>query len=123
VVIEGKNARLLTSADVPGPVDIVTIDVSFISLRQILPRVPPLLRPGADVIALVKPQFEAGRREVGKGGLVRDPAVHARVLEEVTASAAAVGLERVGMVESAVTGAEGNREFFLHLRAGGPAVG
>jgi 23S rRNA (cytidine1920-2'-O)/16S rRNA (cytidine1409-2'-O)-methyltransferase len=123
VVIEGKNARLLTPADVPGPVDIVTIDVSFISLRQILPRVPPLLRPGADVIALVKPQFEAGRSEVGKGGLVRDPAVHARVLEEVTASAAGLGLLRLGMVASAVTGAEGNREFFLHLRAGGPVTG
>ena len=123
VVIEGKNARLLAPSDVPGPVDIVTIDVSFISLRQVLPRVPPLLRPGADVIALVKPQFEAGRSEVGKGGLVRDAAVHARVLEEVTACAAGIGLPRVGMVGSAVAGAEGNREFFLHLRAGGPITG
>jgi len=123
IVLEGFNARTLSLSALPHPVDIVTIDVSFISLRQILPRVPPLLRPGADVIALVKPQFEAGRSEVGKGGLVRDPAVHARVLEEVTASAAALGLLRVGMVASAVTGAGGNREFFLHLRAGGPITG
>jgi 23S rRNA (cytidine1920-2'-O)/16S rRNA (cytidine1409-2'-O)-methyltransferase len=123
VVIEGKNARLLAPEDLPGPVDLVTIDVSFISLRQILPRVPPLLRPGADIVALVKPQFEAGRSEVGKGGLVRDPAVHTRVLDEVTAAAAALGLLRAGMTASAITGARGNREFFLHLRAGRPVTG
>ena len=86
VVIEHFNARHLTPADLPGPVDLVTIDVSFISLRQILPVVPPLLRPGADVVALVKPQFEAGRAEVRKG-VIRDAAVHARVLDEVTAAA------------------------------------
>jgi 23S rRNA (cytidine1920-2'-O)/16S rRNA (cytidine1409-2'-O)-methyltransferase len=123
VVIEGKNARLLAPGDLPGPVDLVTIDVSFISLRQILPRVPALLRPGADIVALVKPQFEAGRSEVGKGGLVRDPAVHSRVLDEVTAAAAALGLSRAGMTASAITGARGNREFFLHLRADRPVTG
>ena len=76
----------MTPADLPAgraPFDIVTIDVSFISLRHILPVVPPLLRRGADVVALVKPQFEAGREEVGKGGIVRDAAVHARVVDEV----------------------------------------
>ena len=84
--------------DLPGraPVRIVTIDVSFISLRHILPVVPPLLAPGADVVALVKPQFEAGREEVGKGGIVRDAAVHARVVEDVTAAADALGLTRAG---------------------------
>ncbi len=76
VVIEHFNARRLSAADLPGPVDIVVIDVSFISLRQILPVVPPLLRPGADVVALVKPQFEAGRAEVRKG-VIRDDAMHA----------------------------------------------
>ncbi len=76
LVIERFNARDLQPSDLPGPVDLVTIDVSFISLRHILPRLPPLLGPGADVVALVKPQFEAGRREVGSRGVVRDPAVH-----------------------------------------------
>jgi 23S rRNA (cytidine1920-2'-O)/16S rRNA (cytidine1409-2'-O)-methyltransferase len=115
VVIEGFNARHLTPADLPGLVDIVVIDVSFISLRQILPAVPPLLRPGADVVALVKPQFEAGRAEVRKG-VVRDPATQARVLEEVAAAAAGIGLTRAGSVPSPITGAKGNQEFFLHLR-------
>ena len=115
VVMEGFNARRLTPGDLPGPVDIVVVDVSFISLRQILPVVPPLLRPGADVIALVKPQFEAGRAEARKG-VVRDPDTQGRVLEEVAAAAAAIGLTRVGSVPSPITGAKGNQEFFLHLR-------
>jgi 23S rRNA (cytidine1920-2'-O)/16S rRNA (cytidine1409-2'-O)-methyltransferase len=116
VVIEKANARTLELVDLPGAVDIVTIDVSFISLRHILPRVPPLLRPGADVVALVKPQFEAVRGEVGKKGVVRDPTVQERVVHETTQSAAGVGLARVAMTESPITGDTGNREFFLHLR-------
>lgn len=118
-VVERVNARTLTAAGLPpdrAPFDIVTIDVSFISLRHILPVVPPLIRQDADVIALVKPQFEAGRTEVGKGGLVRDPAVHARVLDEITAVADALGLGRAGSTESPIAGREGNREFLLHLR-------
>jgi 23S rRNA (cytidine1920-2'-O)/16S rRNA (cytidine1409-2'-O)-methyltransferase len=94
------------------------MDVSFISARQILPALAPLLLPDADVVVLVKPQFEAGREEVGKGGLVRDAAVHARVIDEVAAAADALGLTRVAMTESPITGTEGNREFFLHLRHG-----
>jgi 23S rRNA (cytidine1920-2'-O)/16S rRNA (cytidine1409-2'-O)-methyltransferase len=116
VVIEEFNARALTPADLPGPVDIVVIDVSFISLRHILPAVPPVLRPNADVVALVKPQFEAGRGEVGKG-VIHDAAIHARVLDEVAAAGAAVGLARVASTASPITGAKGNQEFFLHLRA------
>jgi 23S rRNA (cytidine1920-2'-O)/16S rRNA (cytidine1409-2'-O)-methyltransferase len=116
LVIEGVNARTLTPAQLPGPFDLVTIDVSFISLRHILPVVPPLIRAGAHVIALVKPQFEAGRREVGKGGLVKDSAVQERVVDEIVAAASEVGLERIAATESPVTGAAGNREFFLHLR-------
>ncbi len=115
IVVEGFNARRLTLADLPGPVDIVVIDVSFISLRQILPVVPRLLKPGADVVALVKPQFEAGRAEVHKG-IVRDPAIHARVLEDVGAAARAAGLDVVASVPSPITGAKGNQEFLLHLR-------
>lgn len=117
-VREGVNARGLTPADIPHLVDIVTIDVSFISLRHILPRVPPLLSAGADVIALVKPQFEAGRDEVGKGGIVSDAAVHAAVLERVTAAAHALGFEQLHGCESPITGATGNREFLIHLRMG-----
>ena len=116
LVIERMNARGIDISDLPAPVDIVTIDVSFISLRHIFPRVPPLLRPTADVVALVKPQFEAGRAEVGKRGVVRDPAVQERVVQEATARAAEVGLVRANMTESSITGDTGNREFFLHLR-------
>jgi 23S rRNA (cytidine1920-2'-O)/16S rRNA (cytidine1409-2'-O)-methyltransferase len=118
VVLERVNARALQPSDLPGPVDIVTIDVSFISLRHIFPRLPPLVRDGADIVALVKPQFEAGRAEVGRKGVVRDPAVHARVVEEAARSAGEVGLVRVNMTESPITGDTGNREFFLHLRRG-----
>jgi 23S rRNA (cytidine1920-2'-O)/16S rRNA (cytidine1409-2'-O)-methyltransferase len=119
-VIEGVNARHLSPADLPprgAGAGIVTVDVSFISLRHILPVLPPLVAPGADVVVLVKPQFEAGRDEVGKGGLVTDPRVHTRVVDEVAAAAAAVGLARVAAIESPITGTEGNREFLLHLRA------
>ena len=118
-VVERVNARTLTAAALPpgrAPFDIVTIDVSFISLRHILPVVPPLIRDDGDVIVLVKPQFEAGRTEVGKGGIVRNPAVHARVVDEVTAAADALGLGRAGRTESPIAGMEGNREFLLHFR-------
>ncbi len=115
LVIEHFNARHLKPADLPGPVDIVTIDVSFISLRQILPVVPPLLTPGAHVIALVKPQFEAGRSEIRKG-VIRDEAIQSRVLDEVSAAAREVGLNPVASTPSPITGAKGNVEFLLHLR-------
>jgi 23S rRNA (cytidine1920-2'-O)/16S rRNA (cytidine1409-2'-O)-methyltransferase len=118
LVIERTNARALDLSDLPSRVDLVTIDVSFISLRHIFPRVPPLLRPAADVVALVKPQFEAGRTEVGKKGVVRDAAVQDRVVQEATMWAAEVGLVRANMTESPITGDTGNREFFLHLRQG-----
>jgi 23S rRNA (cytidine1920-2'-O)/16S rRNA (cytidine1409-2'-O)-methyltransferase len=114
-VLEGINARYLTPADVPVPFDVVCIDVSFISLRHILPVVPPLLRPDADVIALVKPQFEAGRAEVSDG-VIRDEAIRARVVDEVRAAAAAVGLTPAAVTPSPITGQKGNVEFLLHLR-------
>ena len=116
IVREGVNARALTSDDVPHAVGVVTIDVAFISLRLILPSLPPFLEEGADVVALVKPQFEAGRDEVGKHGLVTDPSVHEAVLARITDAAAVTGLRRVGMTPSPITGATGNQEFFLHLR-------
>ena len=116
IVREGVNARRLAAGDIPHLVDLVTIDVAFISLRHIFPSLPPFLTRGADVAALVKPQFEAGRDEVGKGGLVLDPAIHAAVIERASDAAAASGFRRVGMTPSPITGATGNREFFLHLR-------
>jgi 23S rRNA (cytidine1920-2'-O)/16S rRNA (cytidine1409-2'-O)-methyltransferase len=118
VAVERVNARSLTGDMLPSDArrfDIVTIDVSFISLGHILPVVPSLLAPDADVVALVKPQFEAGRTEVGKGGIVRDEAVQQRVLDEVTAAADKLGLRRAGAVDSPITGMEGNREMLLHL--------
>lgn len=118
-VLERVNARFLAPYQLPESTrcfDIVTIDVSFISLAHILPVVPPLLRPGGRVIALVKPQFEAGRAEVGKGGVVRDEAVHARVVDEVAAAADTLGLKRAGLTESPIEGMEGNKEFLLYLR-------
>ena len=121
VVLERINARTLTAEQLPADARsfaVATMDVSFISARQVLPAIVPLLDRGADVIVLVKPQFEAGRSEVGKGGLVRDPLVHARVVDEVASAASALGLTRLAAVESPITGSEGNREFLLHLRHG-----
>lgn len=115
IVKEGINARGLSVADVPHAVDLVTIDVSFISLHHIFPPLALLLAKDADVVALVKPQFEAGRDEVGKGGIVTDPTVHAAVIERVTIDAEAAGFRRMAMTPSPITGASGNREFFLHL--------
>jgi 23S rRNA (cytidine1920-2'-O)/16S rRNA (cytidine1409-2'-O)-methyltransferase len=117
VVRERLNARGLSAADVGHPIDIVTIDVSFISLRLILPVLPALLTAGADIAALVKPQFEAGRGDVGRRGLITDPAVHEAVIAQVTAAAESSGLIRVAMSPSPITGATGNKEFFLHLKA------
>ncbi len=118
--LERINARQLTPADLPPAhqrFDIVTADVSFISLRYILPVVPPLLRESADVVTLVKPQFEARREEVGKHGVVRDESVRTRVLEEVIAAAGAIGLEARGHTPSPIAGMEGNREWLVHFRS------
>ncbi len=118
-VLEHVNARYLSDDDLPAEwraFDIVTIDVSFISLRLILPAVPPRLRHGGDVVALVKPQFEAGRQDVGKGGIVKDAAVRERVVHEVVEAAAALGLARVASTPSPIEGMEGNVEWLVHLR-------
>ena len=120
LVIENSNARYLKSGDLPdvgGPITRVSIDVSFISLRHIFPVLPPLIANGSDIVALVKPQFEAGRKDVGKGGLVQNPDVHARVIADVAMAAAEVGLRRIAMADSPITGAEGNKEFLMHLRS------
>lgn len=118
--IEGLNARHLTRDLLPdlGPgAGIVTVDVSFISLALILPGLLDIVAPGADLVALVKPQFEAGRRDAPKG-IVRDPEVHARVQAEITAKAAAIGWTRLAVTPSPIVGARGNREFLMHFRPG-----
>jgi len=118
-VREHVNARHLRDTDLPDAwqtFDVVTIDVSFISLRLILPVVPARLAPAADVVTLVKPQFEAGRGEVGKGGIVKDPAVRQRVLDDVVEAAAALDLQCLATTASPIAGTEGNLEWLAHFR-------
>jgi 23S rRNA (cytidine1920-2'-O)/16S rRNA (cytidine1409-2'-O)-methyltransferase len=118
VVLEGVNARYLTRAHIPEPLDGAVIDVAFISLKLIFPALEPLLREGGWVMALVKPQFEVGRGEVGRGGVVRDEAKHRRVLLEVASAARELGLVPSGLMSSPLLGPKGNREFFLYLVKG-----
>lgn len=113
VVREGLNARYLKPTDLGEAVDLVTIDVAFISVEKILPAACACATPGAVFLVLVKPQFELSRRQVGKGGIVRDPALHRQAIEKVRRTAAALGLEEIEVRASRLPGAEGNREFFL----------
>lgn len=117
-VREGVNARYLEPADFDVRFDGAVIDVSFISLDLILPAVAPLLVAGGRIIALVKPQFEVGRADVGKGGIVRDEAKRRGALERIERVAGALGLTRLGVIESPIAGADGNREFLLLLQVG-----
>jgi len=117
VLREKVNARLLSAAEVPEPVSLVVADVSFISLALVLPALVPLAAGGADFVLLVKPQFESERGEVGRGGIVRDPAVRERAVERVDRAATALGLLRRGRIESPITGADGNVEFLVAFRA------
>jgi 23S rRNA (cytidine1920-2'-O)/16S rRNA (cytidine1409-2'-O)-methyltransferase len=113
IVLEQTNARHLDGVIIPEPVDVITCDASFISLSKVLESPLKLARPGARLIALVKPQFEAGREEVGKGGVVRDPAVHERVCTAAKGWVESRGWSVVGIVQSPITGPEGNVEFLL----------
>jgi 23S rRNA (cytidine1920-2'-O)/16S rRNA (cytidine1409-2'-O)-methyltransferase len=113
-VMEGVNARYLEG--LPEPVDLVTVDVAFISLRQVLPAARRLLRPGGSIVALFKPQFEAVRREVGRGGVIRDPQMHARLIGRFALWCVRNGLRVLGLRASPLLGPAGNREFFFHLR-------
>lgn len=115
-VREGVNARYLTPKDFPQKFNLVVIDVSFISVTKVLPAIVPLLAPTGAIIALIKPQFEVGRGEVGGGGIVRDAAKRLRVVEEVNGAARTLGLEPVKVIESPITGAEGNVEFLALYR-------
>lgn len=118
VVLEGRNARHLAKEEVPEPVDLMTVDVSFISLRVVVPAVLPLLAPGGDLVALIKPQFEAPRGSVGKGGILRDEALRREVIAERARDLEALGLELLAVIDSPLAGAGGNLEAFAHLRRG-----
>ena len=113
-VMEGVNARYLEG--LPEPVDLLTVDVAFISLRKVLPAVRRLLRPGGDIVTLFKPQFEAAKREVGKGGVIRDPQMHATLIGRFAAWCVENCLRIRGLTASPLLGPAGNREFFFHLR-------
>ena len=113
LVLEQTNARHLTREQIPEPVDLVVCDASFIGLAKVLAAPLALTRPGARLVALIKPQFEAGPDEVGKGGVVRDPAVHARVCNEVGAWIEREGWAIVGLTDSPITGPMGNVEFLI----------
>lgn len=123
VVRERVNARYLTAEDVPEPIDLAVADLAFIGLAKVLPAIAARMRsaPGAQIVPLIKPQFEAGPDRVGKGGVVRDPEVHREVLTRVTGECAAAGWPARALMASPIHGADGNREF-VALLGRGPAV-
>jgi 23S rRNA (cytidine1920-2'-O)/16S rRNA (cytidine1409-2'-O)-methyltransferase len=123
VVHEQTSARILTPAHIPEPIDLVVCDASFIGLAKVLDVPLGFTRPGARLAALIKPQFEAGREEVGKGGVVRDPAVHARVCAEAAAWLEGKGWQVLGVTRSPITGPEGNVEFLIGAVRGDGAEG
>jgi len=114
VVLEKTNARYLAFDRIGTRVDLVTMDVSFISATLILPALVPLLASAAELLVLVKPQFEVGKGEVGKGGIVRDPALHQQAVARVSGKLLELGFSQLASNESPILGAEGNREFFVH---------
>ena len=114
-VIDRMNIRTLPPDRIPEPVDLATIDVSFISLTKVLPRVAELVKPHGLIVALVKPQFEVGKGEVGKGGIVRDPAKRERVRDEMVRFAETMGLISKGVIPSPITGQKGNVEYLIYL--------
>ena len=116
--LERCNLRYISREQIPEELDLAVMDVSFISIRLILPAVKPLLKPDADYICLIKPQFEAGREEVGKKGVVRDRSVHERVIHEILSFASEIGFSVMGLDYSPIRGPEGNIEYICHLKNG-----
>ena len=116
VNLERTNLRYVTEEQIPEPIELAVMDVSFISIRLVIPAVKTLLCPDADFICLIKPQFEAGREDVGKKGVVRDSAVHERVIREILDFVPEAGLSAVGLDYSPIKGPEGNIEYLCHLK-------
>ncbi|RTZ91467.1 MAG: TlyA family rRNA (cytidine-2'-O)-methyltransferase, partial [Deltaproteobacteria bacterium] len=113
IVIERTNARYLTREIIPESIQVATMDVSFISVTKIIPKIREFLSPGATLVCLVKPQFEVGKGEVGKGGIVKDPEKHRQVLEKIVTFCKELGFTILGWIPSPILGAKGNREFLL----------
>src|ERR1700731_3241999 len=116
VVMEKLNARFLSREHIPQPVDLCVIDVSFISLTLILPRAFELITPNGMILALIKPQFELGREDVGRGGIVHDPALHEKAQQKIAKFVEEANYHVVGLVPSTITGTDGNQEFFICIR-------
>ncbi len=116
VNLERKNIRYLHREEVEEVVDLILIDTSFISIEKFLPHLLGFLRRGGDIISLIKPQFEVGKGEVGKGGVVKDPLLHQKVLERISHFSRGLGLNVLRVIESCLLGPKGNKEFFIHLR-------
>jgi len=117
-LIEGRNIRYLDAGEVGERVDMAVVDVSFISLKKVIPKLKFFLNPEGTILALVKPQFEVGKGQVGKGGIVRDPEQHRAVIEDMKSFSIDEGFSVKGVMESPITGAKGNREFWLYLGIG-----
>jgi len=115
VLHERLNARYLAAADIADPIDLLVCDVSFISVTLILPALPPLLQSHAELVILVKPQFEVGREQIGKGGIVRDPELHKAACDRIESAVRAMNYN-TDIIESPILGAEGNKEFLLYAR-------
>lgn len=116
VNLERRNIRYLKREEVGDEVDLILIDTSFISIEKFLPHLLGFLKRGGELISLIKPQFEVGREEVGKGGVVKDPALHQKVIGRISRFSRGVGLKVLGVAESPLLGPKGNREFFIHLK-------
>jgi len=119
VVLIEKNARYLKAEDIREAASLLVVDVSFISVAKVLPALVSLAAPGADFLILIKPQFELEKRDIGKGGIVRDPALHEKAIERVEQASSEASLGNIATKASRITGAEGNQEFFLHARRRG----
>jgi 23S rRNA (cytidine1920-2'-O)/16S rRNA (cytidine1409-2'-O)-methyltransferase len=120
--VEKVNARNLTADVIRQKLDVAVIDVSFISLEKIFPSLFPFLAENGDVVSLIKPQFEVGRDEVGKGGIVTSPSARAESIERITEFAKSLGWERVGLIDSPITGTDGNIEYLAHWRRAGKEI-
>lgn len=116
VVFEKTNIRYFSGSGIDDEIDIATIDTSFISLKLVIPATLRLLKKDSVILALIKPQFEAGREEVGKGGVVKDPDIHKRVVDEIDEFCQQLGLNVLGTCESTLSGPAGNKEFFIHVK-------
>ena len=114
--LERRNARYLKREEVPEEVDLILIDASFISIEKVLPHLLDFMKKGSILVSLIKPQFEVGKGEVGKGGVVKDPLLHQRVIDRISEFSEGLGLSVVGLTESPLLGPKGNKEFFIYLR-------